>query len=76
MKKLKKRHNSVTCHKSREAFAACFSVTGNIEATENLLNTLTKTVTPSEFYKHTGLIILEKFQRINSALLKGKNITK
>ena len=50
---LKNKHNSVAYHKSIEAFADGFSVTGHIDGTENPLDIPIKPVSPSKTYKHS-----------------------
>ena len=56
---LKDKHNDVAYHKAREAVAAGFAVTGHVDGSENPSDILTKPVIPSDFYKHTGLVLFE-----------------
>ena len=56
---IKNKHNSVAYHKAREAVAASFAVAGHIDRSENPSDILTKPVIPSDFYKHTGLVLFE-----------------
>jgi len=53
---IKKKHNSVTFHKAREAVAAGYVRTGHIDGAENPSDVLTKAVSPTEFYRLTGPI--------------------
>ena len=45
-------------HQAREVFAAGFAVAGHIYVMGNPSDILTKPVSSSEFYKHTGPVLL------------------
>ena len=73
---LKNKQSYVAYHKSREVLAASFSVAGHIDGMENPLDILTKPVSPSEFYKNTGPVILGVIPIITSALISVSYRTK
>ena len=59
-------------HKSREEFAAGFSVAKNTEGKGNTSDILTKPVIPSEFYKYTGPVIFGRISKDYQCSPKGE----
>ena len=49
---LKKKHNSVAFHKSREAIAAGICQAGHINGNQNPSDVLTISLRPNEYYKY------------------------
>ena len=49
---MKKKHNSVAFHKSREAMTAGICQAGHINENQNLSDILTKSLGPNKYYKY------------------------
>ena len=60
---LKKNHNLVAFHKTREAVAALFVQTGHIKGNQNTCDILTKSLSPIDFYNLTGSILYNQFPK-------------